>query len=113
MLSNTRQLQFSYCDTDEIKENDREADILERQDLPTGALKKLKQFIHREDAFLNTISREDIRLVYTFTSNFGSGQFGSVRIAHKTAVSPDISFAVKSIRREIIEDSWQNEEELI
>ena len=93
-------------EADELIRNDGNSDNLEREDLPTGAVKKLKQFMHREDTFLNTISREDIRLVYTFTSNFGSGSFGSVRIAHKTAVSPDISFAVKSIRREIIEESW-------
>ena len=57
-------------EADELIRNDGST---ENFDLPTGAVKKLKQFMHREDVFLNTIAREDIRLVYTFTSNFGSG----------------------------------------
>ena len=60
---------------------------------------------------LSSISREDIRLVYTFTKDLGQGQFGSVRIAHKT-VNPGLNFAVKSIKREQIESSLEDEAEL-
>ena len=51
------------------------------------------------------ISREDIRLVYTFTRRLGSGSFGTVRVAYKTALGKDKEFAVKSIKRESIEES--------
>ena len=54
---------------------------------------------------LQIISREDIRLVYTFVRKLGKGSFGTVRIAHKTAVDEDKNFAVKSIRRDLIEES--------
>ena len=50
---------------------------------------------------LENISREDIRLVYTFTNKLGAGSFGSVRIAYKT-VNPGHNFAVKSILRDSI-----------
>ena len=58
------------------------------------------------------MSREDIRLVYTFKEKLGSGSFGSVRTAFKT-VNPNMLFSVKSIRRENIERSRQDEDELI
>ena len=68
---------------------------------------------------LNQISREDIRLVYTFvtgvdgyTKKLGSGSFGTVRVAHKT-VNPSAKFAVKSIKREQFEQKREDEEELI
>ena len=61
---------------------------------------------------LSAISREDIRLVYTFKSKLGSGSYGSVRTAYKT-VSPETVFSVKSIRRENIEKSREDENELI
>ena len=48
---------------------------------------------------LENISREDIRLVYTFTKKLGEGAFGSVRIAHKT-INPRRKFAVKSMLRD-------------
>ena len=47
---------------------------------------------------MSSISREDIRLTYTFTKILGSGSFGTVRIAFKT-VNPGHLFAVKSIKR--------------
>ena len=55
----------------------------------------------RDDSLLTNISREDIRLVYTFTQKLGSGSYGTVRIAYKT-VNPGKRFAVKSMRREAI-----------
>ena len=68
---------------------------------------------------LNQISREDIRLVYTFvtgvdgyTKKVGLGSFGTVRVAHKT-VNPSAKFAVKSIKREQFEQKREDEEELI
>ena len=57
---------------------------------------------------LQNISREEIRLVYTFTKTLGKGSFGTVRVAYKT-VNPGQMFAVKSIKRETIIGS---EEEL-
>jgi len=50
---------------------------------------------------LENISREDIRLVYTFTKRLGSGSFGVVRVAFKT-INPGKNFAIKSIKREIV-----------
>lgn len=47
---------------------------------------------------LQSLSREDIRLTYTFVRTLGSGSFGTVRVAYKT-VNPGHFFAVKSIRR--------------
>ena len=61
---------------------------------------KLKK-ISRAESILENISREDIRLVYTFTKKLGSGSFGTVRIAFKT-VSPGQNFAIKSIKRETV-----------
>ena len=61
---------------------------------------KLKK-ISRAESILENISREDIRLVYTFTKKLGSGSFGTVRIAFKT-VSPGKNFAIKSIKRETV-----------
>ena len=58
------------------------------------------------------MSREDIRLVYTFREKLGEGSFGSVRTAFKT-VNPQMLFSVKSIKRENIERSKQDEDELI
>lgn len=65
----------------------------------------LKKLSCNDGNVLQTISREDIRLVYTFTRRLGSGSYGTVRIAHKTAVGLNKEFAVKSIKREQIEDS--------
>jgi len=67
-------------------------------DLPQGTTKILKQINKRKKKVLSQISREDIRLVYSFTDRLGSGAFGTVRIAHKT-VNPMANFAVKSIPR--------------
>lgn len=77
-------------------------------------MKKLKKFSRKRTSILQDISREDIRLVYTFQNKqkLGSGSFGSVRIAHKT-VNPDKSFSVKSIKREVIEKSKSDEQDLI
>ena len=71
-------------------------------------MRKLKH-LSSETSFLDHISREDIRLVYTFTKRLGSGSFGTVRIAFKT-VNPGKNFAIKSIKREII--IGQEEEDL-
>ena len=62
--------------------------------------KKLKSMIE-DDLVLDRISREDIRLIYTFTKKLGAGSFGSVRAAFKTA-NQDKKFAVKSILRDSI-----------
>ena len=62
---------------------------------------KSKLKISRAESILENISREDIRLVYTFTKKLGSGSFGTVRIAFKT-VSPGKNFAIKSIKRETV-----------
>jgi serine/threonine protein kinase len=53
---------------------------------------------------LQAISREDIRLVYTFKERLGSGSFGSVRTAYKTRNESKL-YAVKSIPRDLIEAS--------
>ena len=66
---------------------------------PQKMLRKLSYEAHN---VLNAISREDIRLVYTFTRRLNSGSFGTVRIAYKTAIGEEAKFAVKSIKRSLI-----------
>lgn len=68
------------------------------EDIAVSTQAKLKN-IRRKNTILENISREDIRLVYTFTKKLGEGSFGTVRIAHKT-VNPGENFAIKSIPRE-------------
>jgi len=79
--------------------------------LPLGTAQKLKNLQGFRNSILYSISREDIRLVYTFKSRLGSGSFGTVRIAYKT-VNPGKAFAVKSIKRNQIEKSKDEEQEL-
>ena len=69
---------------------------------------KLERSCSNNSMMLENISREDIRLVYTFTKILGQGSYGTVRIAYKT-VNPGQMFAVKSIKRASIKGS---EEEL-
>lgn len=83
-----------------------------KQDLPIGTINKLNSFSKQSEQLLNSISREDIRLVYTFVKKLGSGSFGSVRTAYKS-VNPSKHFAVKSIKRDFIETGKVNEDELI
>lgn len=68
--------------------------------MPVATKRILKKLKTEENLLLRRISREDIRLVYTFDKRLGSGSFGTVRIAHKTSVDPDKQFAVKSIKRQ-------------
>ena len=79
--------------------------------MPLGTAQKLKNLQGFRNSILYSISREDIRLVYTFKSRLGSGSFGTVRIAYKT-VNPGKAFAVKSIKRNQIEKSKDEEQEL-
>ena len=69
--------------------------------MPVSAKNKLKYHNTKKNKLLKNISREDIRLVYTFDKKLGSGAFGSVRIATKDGTSK--KFSVKSIKRELIE----------
>ena len=85
-----------------------------KSDLLQGTKNKLRKLSRDRQELLSSISREDIRLVYTFTEKLGSGSYGSVRIAHKTVNSDEnMSFSVKSIKRENIEKSKLDEDELI
>ena len=78
------------------------------EDLPQDTSAKPKKINRQKHRVLNQISREDIRLVYTFvkknghSKRLGKGSFGTVRIAYKT-VNPTALFAVKSIKREQFE----------
>ena len=56
------------------------------------------------------ISREDIRLNYTFERSLGPGNLGTVRIAHKTLMGHFNEFAVNSIKRERISESKMDTE---
>ena len=55
-----------------------------------------------DDSVVKRISREDIRLIYSFEEMVGEGSFGTVRIAHKIN-NPDKQFAIKSIPRQKVE----------
>ena len=81
---------------------DRSVSLTHREgnELAVSTMRKLRQ-IGRENSILETISREDIRLVYTFTKRLGSGSYGVVRVAYKT-VNPGKNFAIKSIKRDSI-----------
>ena len=72
----------------------------EGKELAVSTMRKLK-LMSREGSLLETISREDIRLVYTFTKRLGSGSYGTVRVAYKT-VNPGKNFGIKSIKRDKI-----------
>ena len=81
---------------------DRSVSLTHREgkELAVSTMRKLRQ-MGREGSLLETISREDIRLVYTFTKLLGSGSYGTVRVAYKT-VNPGKNFAIKSIKRDSI-----------
>ena len=78
--------------------------------MPVSAKNKLKYHNTKKNKLLKNISREDIRLVYTFDKKLGSGAFGSVRIATKDGTSK--KFSVKSIKRELIEGDQSDFEDL-
>ena len=48
------------------------------------------------------ISKEDIRLLYTFEKVLGQGNFGTARLAHKIG-KPEKKFAIKSLARKHVE----------
>ena len=55
-------------------------------------------------SIVKRISREDVRLVYTMERVLGSGNFGTVRLAHKTGIADTSKkFAIKSIQRKKVE----------
>ena len=87
-------------DDDDALITDRSVSLTHREgnELAVSTMRKLKQ-MSRGNSMLETISREDIRLVYTFTKRLGSGSFGTVRVAYKT-VNPGKNFAIKSIKRD-------------
>ena len=68
---------------------------------------KLLRASSKTSSMLSNVSREDIRLVYTFKKTLGSGSYGTVRLAHKT-VSPGVNFAVKSINRHSFKGSTKD-----
>ena len=48
------------------------------------------------------ISKEDIRMLYTFEKVLGQGNFGTARLAHKIG-KPQKKFAIKSLNRKKVE----------
>ena len=92
----------SLCSAISIDPNQplRQSELDRRDELPMGTKRMLRKFVKSGSEALQSISREDIRLIYTFEARLGSGSFGSVRIAHKTRSGENsIKFAVKSIPR--------------
>lgn len=104
-LDNEDQSSASGCNTFRTEDN---LTHREGNELAVSPMRKLKQ-LSRAGSLISDISREDIRLVYTFTRRLGSGSYGTVRIAYKT-VNPGKNFAVKSIRREILIGNEEEED---
>ena len=48
------------------------------------------------------ISKEDIRMLYTFEKVLGQGNFGTARLAYKIG-RPEKKFAIKSLARKHVE----------
>ena len=84
----------------ENKENNDEKIFIPVPDkISSNVRKKSSAF---EKSVVKRISREDIRLIYNMECILGTGNFGTVRLAHK-ASNPDRKFAVKSLPRKKVE----------
>jgi len=77
------QEQSEDSSSDDLVSSTSESEEVDIMGSTTDQLRRLS----KGSSLLLNISREDIRLVYTFTKSLGSGSYGTVRIAHKT-VSP-------------------------
>ena len=67
--------------------------------LMTAAKRKPSIF---DKQVVKRISKEDIRMLYTFEKVLGQGNFGTARLAHKIG-KPEKKFAIKSLARKHVE----------
>lgn len=68
----------------------------------TNSMKYGESTVTEAPDIVKRIVKEDIRKVYKMNKIIGSGNFGTVRLAHPLS-NPNKVFAVKSIPRDIID----------
>lgn len=72
----------------------------------TNSMKNGTSDVIEAPNIVKRIVKEDIRKVYKMSKIIGSGNFGTVRLAHPHS-NPNKVFAVKSIPRDIIDKEIQ------